>query len=137
MRLTVLTVLAAVLLAGCGIYPGHRSAAVECVCPRGQPQSFQISLTTPTGPWRFSVHAGGLYEEIRLYAIHLPGPPPPTVHYVSSEISAFDVSGESRVSVPISGGFVTLDKKLGQVVVALETATGPFLGNGKYPLDAF
>jgi hypothetical protein len=124
-------------LAGCGISPGRRDAYVQCVCPRGEPPSYVVSLTTPTDKWRISGHGLGLYKELRMYSVRLPERPARNAKFLANQITVFETSSGSDVPVAISGGHIEFSAEEKALRISLETPEGAFWANGRYPVNAF
>lgn len=123
-------------VSACVHIPG-RSATIDCVCPRGRLLGVQITLTAPTGQWKFSMHAGGVYREIDLVTIHLPDElAPGAVRYRHSEVRVFVGDIGKLQEVTTLGGTVSIDEKHQRVTVALDVADGSFWANGVYPANA-
>ena len=125
------------LLTGCGISPSRRDAYVQCVCPLGQTESYVVSLTVPTGKWRISGHGLGLYNELRMFSVHLPERPTGNATFPAMQITLFETSGSSPIPVAISGGLIEISSEEREVRISFETPEGAFWANGRYPANAF
>jgi hypothetical protein len=137
MRHILIGLLVVLAVSACGISPGRKTAMIECVSPRGTPERYIISLTSPNGQWKISGHGIGLYQELQIFSIELPERPPLEVRYMADQIHLFKETGNESVAVPMSGGYVEISSHAKRIVVALDASGIPFWANGPYRTDAF
>jgi hypothetical protein len=125
----VLTLSIALLIGGC---TSSRDSYLEFVCPVGRPGYVHVALTTPTGEWAFNGHAL-LHQPIRLYSLRLPASPADPARYSFEELRLIDQTVDPEVDVPLRGGNVDLSVARGTFSMQLQTESGDFWANGKYP----
>jgi hypothetical protein len=134
-RLATVFVLVAIGLSGCFI-PLFESANLVGPLPAYGGQ-YLIRVEEVRGPPK--VHGGHAFGMIArtmyVHTIWLPRPPDTKTTYRAQELTLEEMTenGQREKYIP-SGGALTVDKDSKTVIVDLQIKTGPFSGNGTYPL---
>ena len=97
---------------------------------------YYLELSQVVDDWGFDFHNLCFSRYLAVHRLDLPGRPPEVTVFDASQLKLTAMSADGRtVSTALISGKVWIDVPSKRAVIDLTTSSGPFSGNGVYPLS--
>jgi hypothetical protein len=98
---------------------------------------YHLELNQVVGDWAFNPHALVFARSVAVHSLLLPRRPSQVATFDASQLklTAMSAKDGSTAPLPLKSGNVKIDLTAKRAVIDLSTSSGPFSGNGTYPLS--
>ncbi len=130
---------AMILIAQAVVLQGCARISNAALLIRGQDNVCFLQINQVVANWGFKAHALAFSRTLLVHSLRLPAHPSGITTFDANQIELMVMSERdgSKATVQPLWGYLTVDLNSKRVVVAISTESGPFSGNGTYPLEGY